>query len=453
MIKLGQMVIGIWGAALGFNSFREEYILAFVGKWKGMLQRLTQFSKSHPHAAYSAFTHGFRHKFTYFMRTMELGNFMGPLDELISNEFIPSLFGGQISPSERKLISLPVKYGGMGIPILTELDRKEYSTSVLVTRGLVDASNSIIDGDKMFEFKSTLERQEKDLRRIMEQRVEDYSARRELLIEELSTDVASIFRQLTEPSASNWLSCLPLQKYGFVFHKSDFRDCVRLRYGKEIDRMPDKCAFMAKFDINNALNCHLGGFINIRHNEIRNFIGGMISRVHNDVQIEPELQPLHDEQFHLASTLTADQARPDVRARGFYRAGQQAYFDVKVLNPYAESYSKLPMKIVYDRAEKQKIRANNDRILNVEHRTFVPLIFSTSGGMGHQAETFVKLLCNKISTKNNLKYDEVINVFRCRLSFIIRRLVLLCIRGTRKAAPKIENDLDDGFVCFASKLI
>ena len=38
------------------------------------------------------------------------------------------------------------------------------------------ASNSIIDGDKMFELKSTLERQEKDLRRVMEQCVEDYFA-------------------------------------------------------------------------------------------------------------------------------------------------------------------------------------------------------------------------------------------------------------------------------------
>ena len=74
---------------------------------------------------------------------------MGPLDELISNEFIPSLFGGQISlvykiPYRRaprlayrlsasreqrylayKNFSLPVKYGGMGISILTELARKE----------------------------------------------------------------------------------------------------------------------------------------------------------------------------------------------------------------------------------------------------------------------------------------------------------------------------------------
>ena len=59
------------------------------------------------------------------------------------------------------------------------------------------------------------------------------------------------------------------------------------------------------------------------------------------------------------------------------------------------------MKIVYDRAEKQKVRAYNDRIVKVEHGTYVPLTFSTSGGMGGQAETFVKLLCKQISTKNN----------------------------------------------------
>ena len=44
------------------------------------------------------------------------------------------------------------------------------------------ASNSIIDGEKMFELKSTLERQEKTY---------VGSARRELLNEELSTDVAA----------------------------------------------------------------------------------------------------------------------------------------------------------------------------------------------------------------------------------------------------------------------
>ena len=71
----------------------------------------------------------------------------------------------------------------------------------------------------------------------MEQSVEDYSARRELLIEKLSTDVTRIVRQLKKPFASNWLSCLRLQKYRFVFHKSDFRDCVRLRYSMELDGM------------------------------------------------------------------------------------------------------------------------------------------------------------------------------------------------------------------------
>ena len=46
-------------------------------------------------------------------------------------------------------------------------------------------------------------------------------------------------------------------------------------------------------------------------------------------------------------------------------------------------------------ARPPKIRAYNDRIVNVEHGTFVPLIFSTPGGMGGQAEAFLKLLCIK----------------------------------------------------------
>ena len=43
--------------------------------------------------------------------------------------------------------------------------------------------------------------------------------------------------------------------------------------------------------------------------------------------------------FIYGPSLTVDQAKPDVRARGFYRAGQQAYFEIEVLNPNAESYS------------------------------------------------------------------------------------------------------------------
>ena len=48
-----------------------------------------------PQSAYCVFTGGLRDKFMYLIRTMKLETFMGPLDELISNDLIPSLLGGK----------------------------------------------------------------------------------------------------------------------------------------------------------------------------------------------------------------------------------------------------------------------------------------------------------------------------------------------------------------------
>ena len=82
-----------------------------------------------------------------------------------------------------------------------------------------------------------------------------------------------------------------------------------------------KCHCGAKFAINHALNCPQGGFIIIRHNEVRDFLASVINKVQNDVEVEPKLQPIDGERFLTRSTLTGEQAHPDIRARGFFRAG------------------------------------------------------------------------------------------------------------------------------------
>ena len=60
------------------------------------------------------------------------------MDSIIDNELIPALFGCRVAPKVRKMIALPVKYGGMGIPVLADLATKEYSTSILMTRSIVE---------------------------------------------------------------------------------------------------------------------------------------------------------------------------------------------------------------------------------------------------------------------------------------------------------------------------
>ena len=46
----------------------------------------------------------------------------------------------------------------------------------------------------------------------------------------------------------------------------------------------------------------------------------------------------------------------------------------------------------------------NDRIIQVEKSSFTPLVFSTSGGMGKEAETLHKRLVKLISEKRGTSY-------------------------------------------------
>ena len=126
----------------------------------------------------------------------------------------------------------------------------------------------------------------------------------------------------------------------------------------------------------------------------------------------------------------------------------------------SDSYLHLSTKKVYEYAENQKTHSYNERILNVEHGSFVPLIFSVTGGMGSQARTFSKLLCNKISYKKRQNYNDIVSFYRCKLSFLIRRLILLlyCIRGSRCMSNNKNNEIelsnidDFEYSCFESRL-
>ena len=67
---------------------------------------MSKIAKSEPQEAYSCFTAGFRHKVTYFIRTIpDLVDIMAPLDEIIDNQFIPAITEGhQCSIRDRKLL-------------------------------------------------------------------------------------------------------------------------------------------------------------------------------------------------------------------------------------------------------------------------------------------------------------------------------------------------------------
>ena len=65
-----------------------------------------------------------------------------------------------------------------------------------------------------------------------------------------------------------------------------------LRYNRDLKGLPSNCPCEQKFDVNHAMNCKKGGFVIIRHNDIRDFEANLLSKICNDVETEPTLQPV-----------------------------------------------------------------------------------------------------------------------------------------------------------------
>ena len=119
-----------------------------------------------------------------------------------------------------------------------------------------------------------------------------------------------------------------------------------------------------------ALSCPCGGFPTLRHNEVRDITAKVLSEVTSNVAIEPPLQRLSDEQLRLASAITDDESRLDIAAEGFWSSHNRAFFDVRVFNPFARANSGSPPAAVYRLHEREKIRAYEQRVLEVEHGSF-----------------------------------------------------------------------------------
>ena len=122
----------------------------------------------------------------------------------------------------------------------------------------------------------------------------------------------------TEKGASSWLNTLPLKSHNFYLNKQIFWDSLFLRFGIPIPRLPANCVCGSKFDIQHALTCKGGGFIEIRHNDVRDFTAEVLNEICQDVAIEPLLTPLTGERFTYKTANTDANARLDVSARGVW---------------------------------------------------------------------------------------------------------------------------------------
>ena len=415
------------GGFIGSQEGKEEYSVKLVENWMDQLNVLSDIAMTEPQAAYSAFIKGFRHKLNYHLRVMKgMENQLQAFDDLIKNKFIPAITGGRvISNDERLLLSLPVRLGGMAIPIFSSNASSDYEDSRKLSKQLTDNVKQQVDGYIIDENKLSETRNQITI---------DREKRHSVVLEDLKLRMSPLQKRALELSqmkgASSWLSAMPLESEGFTLSKSEFVDAISIRYRWSLKRLPSQCPCGKGFSVDHAMSCAKGGFIIQRHDRIRDLFTNLANETHNDVASEPHLVPLTGEQLNNQANLQ-DEARLDISIRSFWEDGKRAFFDIMVFNPFAPTHLRNTIDKAFDSCEKIKKKHYNQRVIQIEHGTFTPLIFTPYGGAGREADNFIKRLALKIANKKGIHNSIITNWLRTKLSFELMRAGLLCVRGTR----------------------
>ena len=155
------------------------------------------------------------------------------------------------------------------------------------------------------------------------------------------------------------------------------------------------------------MSCKKGGFVRIRHNDLRDITARIVSEICKDTEIEPKLLPLFGEKLHERTTNRSNEASLDIRAREFWERGPQAFFDIRIFDPNTCRYLNRSLQQCHAMNEHEKKRSYNERVLQVSHGTFTPLAFSIYGSMGREYSTFYSRLSQLISEKRNLSKSKL----------------------------------------------
>ena len=242
-----------------------------------------------------------------------------PIEDKIRNLLIPNMTGHTIrSNPERSLFSLPAKLGGLAIINPVEIADNEYKNSLMANQQLTEhilkqhtTLNTNREAGKAVKSAISLSNTKR------------YESLKNQLMNDLPPSISEKIPHACKKGASSWLTGLPYEKYGFVLNKRGFKDAIALRYALPIANIAKKCICGKDNTYNHILICKKGGFVNSRHNRLRDTVASI-------------LQPCTGESLR-PGTILDDGAKLDIAARGLWSPMEMAFFDIRVLHPGTKS--------------------------------------------------------------------------------------------------------------------
>ena len=426
------------GSFIGTEEGTKKFVQDQVKLWLRDLEGLCNIAQHEPHLSYCAYIYGTSKRWNYIMRTTpQISEHLEDIESYISKKLIPSFTGHHVGIDHRAIFTLPVRHGGLAIENPMEIADREYQNSLRMTEVLWRA---IFNQEQNIRIADTED--QKLIDEVRKQKEEKFIQVKFEAINHLSPKDARFVALACEKGASLWLSSLPLEEYGFSLNKQEFKDAVAMRYNFPIEGRSKTCICGEENTQDHSLICKRGGFTSIRHNTIRDTTASLLEKICYGVEVEPALLPVGNSKLPPGSNVK-DGARSDIVARGFWTPLDKAYFDIRVLHPGAKSNENKSFDKMYNQHEEEKKRLYNSRIQDIEHGTFTPLVFSTSGGMSKECNKFMKKLSEGLSFKTQQAYSDTISYVRRRLRFELLKTTLISIRGHRGRFYQRPIDLDE----------
>ena len=418
------------GAVIGSETCKENYVKNKVQKWIADVEELAKIAGDEPQLVYASYTKAISHRWTYVQRTIpNIDHLFAPLEETIRDKLIPALIGRKVSDTERRILAMPVRYGGMGINNPTNASQ-QYTASIRITENLTQI---IYNQEKDFSNYNS-EEVKKSINEVKAEREADYKEEYEQICDVIDEKMQRILALAQEKGSGTWLTAIPIQSLGYTLNKQEFRDSVCLRYGWNIPNTPSFCQCGSENNIDHALSCKKGGYVSMRHNRVRDLEATLMKEVCHNVQVEPELLPIDNDVPRPGNS--KQKARLDVAGVGVWGAYEKTFLDIRIMHPNAPTYANKPIEEVYVLHEKEKKRHYNERVLQIEKGSFTPIVGSTFGGMGEEANRHHKRIAFLIAEKKNENYADVISYIRTRLRFSVLKSILTAVRGVRgKSRP------------------
>ena len=136
------------------------------------------------------------------------------------------------------------------------------------------------------------------------------------------------------------------------------------------------------------------------------------------IETEPKLQSLEGETFTKKQPLLKMTLNLTSRQMDTGEADSAELFSMKIFfNPHAKSCPKT-ISGAYKYHEKVETLKYKQRILDVEHSSFVPILFARTGGAAPGSTKTFQKLAEKLNKKRNESYSDTINNLHfCGLQF------------------------------------